>query len=153
MSQGAYVTLVGFVAQDPTIRTTATGKQLRVTRVDFDHPLPLRMKEVLEDERDVEVRQLDRRLEAQLEIAIAYPIAKETVRSLDCGRPPLHPQKIQRSNPGFESYLTQRISYPVRSPLPQTFHCFPPQDFMANRAYADVFDPLTVTRPAGSVSA
>jgi single-strand DNA-binding protein len=33
MSQGAYVTLVGFVAQDPTIRTTATGKQLTRVRV------------------------------------------------------------------------------------------------------------------------
>src|SRR5207253_2482914 len=33
MSQGAYVTLVGFVAQDPTIRTTATGKQLSKVRV------------------------------------------------------------------------------------------------------------------------
>jgi single-strand DNA-binding protein len=33
MSQGAYVTLVGFVAQDPTIRTTATGKQLTKVRV------------------------------------------------------------------------------------------------------------------------
>ena len=35
------------------------------------------MKEVLEDEHDVEVRQLDRRLEAQLEIAIARPIFGE----------------------------------------------------------------------------
>ena len=33
MSQGAYVTLVGFVAQDPNIRTTATGKQLTKVRV------------------------------------------------------------------------------------------------------------------------
>lgn len=33
MSQGAYVTLVGFVAQDPTIRTTATGRQLARVRV------------------------------------------------------------------------------------------------------------------------
>ncbi len=33
MSQGAYVTLVGFVAQDPTIRATATGKQLTRVRV------------------------------------------------------------------------------------------------------------------------
>jgi single-strand DNA-binding protein len=33
MSQGAYVTLVGFVAQDPTIRATATGKQLSKVRV------------------------------------------------------------------------------------------------------------------------
>jgi single-strand DNA-binding protein len=33
MSQGAYVTLVGFVAQDPTIRVTATGKQLSKVRV------------------------------------------------------------------------------------------------------------------------
>ncbi len=33
MSQGAYVTLVGFVAQDPTIRTTATGRQLTRVRV------------------------------------------------------------------------------------------------------------------------
>jgi single-strand DNA-binding protein len=33
MSQGAYVTLVGFVAQDPTIRVTATGKQLGKVRV------------------------------------------------------------------------------------------------------------------------
>ena len=33
MSQGAYVTLVGYVAQDPNIRTTATGKQLTKVRV------------------------------------------------------------------------------------------------------------------------
>jgi single-strand DNA-binding protein len=33
MSQGAYVTLVGFVAQDPTIRPTATGGQLSRVRV------------------------------------------------------------------------------------------------------------------------
>jgi single-stranded DNA-binding protein len=33
MSQGGYVTLVGFVAQDPTIRTTATGKLLTKVRV------------------------------------------------------------------------------------------------------------------------
>jgi len=33
MSQGAYVTLVGFVAQDPTIRPTATGKQVTRVRV------------------------------------------------------------------------------------------------------------------------
>jgi len=33
MSQGGYVTLVGFVAQDPNIRTTATGKQLTKVRV------------------------------------------------------------------------------------------------------------------------
>ena len=33
MSQGAYVTLVGFVAQDPTIRTTTTGKQVSRVRV------------------------------------------------------------------------------------------------------------------------
>ena len=33
MSQGGYVTLVGYVAQDPNIRTTATGKQLTKVRV------------------------------------------------------------------------------------------------------------------------
>ncbi len=33
MSQGGYVTLVGFVAQDPNIRTTVTGKQLTKVRV------------------------------------------------------------------------------------------------------------------------
>jgi single-strand DNA-binding protein len=33
MSQGGYVTLVGFVAQDPSIRTTATGKLLTKVRV------------------------------------------------------------------------------------------------------------------------
>jgi single-strand DNA-binding protein len=33
MSQGAYVTLVGYVAQDPTIRPTANGKQLTRVRV------------------------------------------------------------------------------------------------------------------------
>jgi single-strand DNA-binding protein len=33
MSQGAYVTLVGFVAQDPTIRPTATGGQFSRVRV------------------------------------------------------------------------------------------------------------------------
>ena len=33
MSQGGFVTLVGFVAQDPTIRTTATGKLLTKMRV------------------------------------------------------------------------------------------------------------------------
>jgi len=33
MSQGGYVTLVGFVAQDPTIRTTATGKHVTKVRV------------------------------------------------------------------------------------------------------------------------
>jgi single-strand DNA-binding protein len=33
MSQGGYVTLVGYVAQDPTIRATATGKQLAKVRV------------------------------------------------------------------------------------------------------------------------
>ncbi len=33
MSQGGYVTLVGFVAQDPNIRTTATGKHVTKVRV------------------------------------------------------------------------------------------------------------------------
>ena len=33
MSQGGYVTLVGFVAQDPNIRTTATGKLVTNVRV------------------------------------------------------------------------------------------------------------------------
>ena len=33
MSQGAYVTLIGYVAQDPTIRMTANGKQLTRVRV------------------------------------------------------------------------------------------------------------------------
>ena len=33
MSQGGYVTLVGFVAQDPSIRTTPTGKLLTKMRV------------------------------------------------------------------------------------------------------------------------
>jgi single-strand DNA-binding protein len=33
MSQGGYVTLVGFVAQDPNIRTTTTGKLLTKVRV------------------------------------------------------------------------------------------------------------------------
>jgi len=33
MSQGGYVTLVGFVAQDPNIRTTATGKLVTKVRV------------------------------------------------------------------------------------------------------------------------
>ena len=33
MSQGGYVTLVGFVAQDPNIRTTATGKIVTKVRV------------------------------------------------------------------------------------------------------------------------
>ena len=33
MSQGGYVTLVGFVAQDPSIRTTPTGKLLTKVRV------------------------------------------------------------------------------------------------------------------------
>ena len=33
MSQGGYVTLVGYVAQDPNIRTTANGKQLTKVRV------------------------------------------------------------------------------------------------------------------------
>ncbi len=33
MSQGGYVTLVGFVAQDPNIRTTATGKLVTRVRV------------------------------------------------------------------------------------------------------------------------
>ena len=33
MSQGGYVTLVGFVAQDPNIRTTATGKHVTNVRV------------------------------------------------------------------------------------------------------------------------
>ena len=33
MSQGGFVTLVGYVAQDPNIRTTATGKQLTKVRV------------------------------------------------------------------------------------------------------------------------
>jgi single-strand DNA-binding protein len=33
MSQGAFVTLVGFVAQDPNIRTTTTGKLLTKVRV------------------------------------------------------------------------------------------------------------------------
>ena len=33
MSQGGYVTLVGFVAQDPNIRTTATGKHVTRVRV------------------------------------------------------------------------------------------------------------------------
>jgi single-strand DNA-binding protein len=33
MSQGGYVTLVGFVAQDPSIRTTPTGKVLTKVRV------------------------------------------------------------------------------------------------------------------------
>ncbi|MGH3237611.1 MAG: single-stranded DNA-binding protein [Streptosporangiaceae bacterium] len=33
MSQGGYVTLVGFVAQDPNIRTTATGKSVTRVRV------------------------------------------------------------------------------------------------------------------------
>ena len=33
MSQGVYVTLVGFVAQDPNIRTTATGKLVTRVRV------------------------------------------------------------------------------------------------------------------------
>jgi hypothetical protein len=32
-------------------------------------------------------------------------------------------------------------------------HCFPFQDFTANRAYVDVSDTLMVTRRAGSVSA
>jgi single-stranded DNA-binding protein len=33
MSQGAYVTLVGYVVQDPRISTTATGRQVAKVRV------------------------------------------------------------------------------------------------------------------------
>ena len=33
MSQGAYVTLVGYVAQEPSIRTTKTGKIVTDLRV------------------------------------------------------------------------------------------------------------------------
>ena len=33
MSQGAYVTLIGYVAQEPSIRTTKTGKVVTELRV------------------------------------------------------------------------------------------------------------------------
>ena len=40
MSQGAYVTLVGYVAQEPSIRTTKTGKVVTELRVGIAPRLP-----------------------------------------------------------------------------------------------------------------
>src|SRR5512146_859717 len=68
------------------------------------------------------------RLAEQFKVAVVHPVAKETVGGFDSRRSPLHPQKIQWSNPGLESYLAQRITYAVCSPLPQAFHFSPPQE-------------------------
>ncbi len=55
----------------------APGQELAVSRVGVDHVLPLGVKEVLEHEADVLFIQIRRRLQTQLETAIAGPVLGE----------------------------------------------------------------------------